>query len=114
MKTKSQTTYINFSMDDIENPFSFEVKNAELEVTYTSYQKEDEKGFYGVDIDIDKINVTKIDGIEPTDYQADIILNLIIVHDKELKEMINDEVKMQKVADDQDYAEYRYDMMNDR
>lgn len=90
MKTINKTTYLNFDLRDFHDSF----KNAELEVTYSSYPKEDELGIYGIEVDIEKVNVIMIDGNEPSDEQANVVLNLISEHEKELKEMIIDEEEL--------------------
>lgn len=123
MKTQTQTFITNFSMDDIETPFDFEITDIELEVTYSVYGQDKPATFHDpaeyADLEIEGKKVLKVftsnGEFEPTYEQNDIILALI--DDKEnnaiLEGLLWDEVKMQKAADDQDYAEYRYDMMND-
>jgi hypothetical protein len=105
MKNKTYTTYINFEMNDIETPFDFDIENVELEVTYTTYPAEE-------DLSIDKINIIKIDNFEPTNEQSEIIASLIAGYEEELKEMINDEIRIQQLSDKQAYAEWIYESKN--
>ena len=119
------TIYKKYDVCDLETPLNiilalpFVIDDVELEIQYeiSPYREATfNDPAEGGELEDFSYKVIKIGNFTPTDKQADMIET--IIYDKEFKEFTKEWVwndyADKKNEDDRDYAEYRYDMMNDR